>query len=177
MDQLTLDDQLPMLQALHARGPAADRATQMMLYGQFIGSWNGRMVYRDPDGTHRESSADVYFGWVLEGRAVQDVWIAPSRDAAGEPLIMYGTTLRVYEPERDVWYITWIDPVRQAFNRMTGRKIGDDIVQEYQTEHGTLNEWRFTEITADSFHWMWRESTDGGEGWHVRVEFFLRRRV
>ena len=73
----------------------------MMLYGQFVGAWEGSLVYQDSEGTRRETSSEVHFGWALEGRAVQDVWIAPARharDATQHPL-MYGTTLRVYDPK------------------------------------------------------------------------------
>ena len=172
-------DQSAMLSALHADGPAPDRASQMMLYGQFVGSWDGSLVYRDCEGVRRETSAEVHFGWVLEGRAVQDVWVAPSRQArnAAQQILMYGTTLRVYDPKNDLWHITWIDPVKQVFNRMTGSKVGGDIVQEYRTENGRRCQWMFTEITAESFRWTSRESPDGGETWNVRGEFFLRRRV
>ena len=67
--------------ALLAGGPAADRAEKMLLYGQFVGSWDGKVVVHEAPGTRRESSSEVHFGWVLGGRAVQDVWIAPSRQA------------------------------------------------------------------------------------------------
>jgi hypothetical protein len=163
--------------ALLTADPAADRAGAMMLYGRFVGSWDGTFVVHESSGP-RESSCEVHFGWVLEGRAVQDVWIAPARRgrAAGEGDRMYGTTLRVYDPRGDVWHITWIDPVRQMFNRMTGRPVGDDIVQEYRADDGTLCQWMFTEITAHSFHWISRDSVDGGGTWTRRGEFFLRRR-
>jgi hypothetical protein len=55
----------------------------MMLYGQFVGSWDGKVVVHEAAGTRRESSSEVHFGWVLGARAVQDVWIAPSRLARG----------------------------------------------------------------------------------------------
>ena len=71
---------------------------------------------------------------------------------------MYGTTLRVYDPQSDAWHITWIDPVRQAYDRMIGRKVGEDIVQEYRSQQGARCQWLFTEITADSFHWISRDS-------------------
>jgi hypothetical protein len=166
-----------MLDMLGAKGPAADRAAQMMLYGQFVGSWQGTLVVPDGSGGRRERTCEVHFGWVLEGRAVQDVWIVPARNARkpGDPDVMYGTTVRVYDPARDVWTITWIDPVRQAFNRMEGRKVGSDIVQESRGENGARVEWRFSEITADSFHWTARESHDGGTSWKTTGEFFLRR--
>src|SRR5213592_638784 len=45
-----IDSRFPMLEALYAAGPAPDRARQMMLYGRFVGSWEGRFVYHAPDG-------------------------------------------------------------------------------------------------------------------------------
>jgi hypothetical protein len=59
---------------------------------------------------------------------------------------------------------------------MTGRKIGDEIVQEYRADDGKRVQWLFTEITPDSFHWINRESADDGRRWNVRGEFFLKRR-
>jgi hypothetical protein len=163
--------------ALLAAGPAADRAEKMMLYGQFVGSWDGTVVVHNGDGTRREASSEVHFGWVLGGRAVQDVWIAPAlAGRAADQDRMHGTTLRVYDPQGDVWHITWIDPVKQAFNRMTGRKVGANIVQEYRSDQGIRTQWLFTEITPSSFHWIARDSNDEGESWTVRAEFFLRRR-
>ena len=163
---------------LHAEGPASDRVAVMALYGRFVGSWEGTVVVHEPGGGRRESSCEVHFGWALEGRAVQDVWIAPAvrGRAPGEASRMYGTTLRVYDPKEDVWHITWIDPVRQVFNRMTGRASGADIVQEYRDERGARIQWMFTEITPGSFHWIARESLDDGAAWKVTGEFFLRRR-
>jgi len=164
---------------LHTTGPISDHAAQMMLYGQFIGSWDGRLVYWSKEGIQYEISAEVHFGWVLEGRAVQDVWIAPALKSRKKQkqVLMYGSTFRVYDPKEDIWQITWIDPVQQAFSHMTGRKIGCDIVQEYRREDGALCQWMFTEITADSFHWINRESIDEGENWKIKSEFFLQRRI
>ena len=175
-----IESRPPILpEALLAGGPAADRAAKMMLYGQFVGSWDGRVVVHEVGAGRRESSSEVHFGWVLGGRAVQDVWIAPSRHARkpAEQDRMYGTTLRVYDPQSDVWHITWIDPVRQAYDRMIGREVGKDIVQEYRNQQGARCQWLFTEIAADSFHWISRDSADEGETWNVRTEFFLRRRT
>ena len=176
MSEHTLHDTYALRQTLHAPGPAPDRASHMRLYGQFVGSWDGTLVYEDGQGVRRETSAEVHFGWVLEGRAMQDVWIAPALcagTAASE--LMHGTTLRVYDPQQDLWHITWIDPVKQVYNRMTGRKVGDDIVQEYRTE-GARIQWLFTDIRADSFHWLARRSEDDGKTWTVHGEFLLRRR-
>lgn len=161
---------------LHATGPAPDRAGAMMLYGRFVGSWEGRLVYQDSAGVTREASAEVHFGWVLDGRAIQDVWIAPSRRhrRPEEPLLMHGSTFRVYDPRNDCWHITWIDPVKQRRDVMVGRPVGEDIVQEYRADDGRRIQWIFTGITADAFHWINRDSADDGKTWTVRGEFFLQ---
>ena len=160
-------------------GPAPDRADKMMLYGRFVGAWDGTVTRYGANGERFDSSAEVHFGWALEGRAIQDVWIVPSRlgRAPGGTDNMYGTTLRVYDPQPDSWDITFIDPVRQKHDRMTGRQIGSDIIQEYRRADGAICQWCFFEITDNSFHWVSRESTDERRTWRLTVEFHLKRRA
>jgi hypothetical protein len=67
------------LDALGADGPAADRAGKMDLYGRFVGSWDLDVTQFSAGGTPRRRKGEWHFGWALEGRAVQDVWIVPPR--------------------------------------------------------------------------------------------------
>jgi hypothetical protein len=151
---------------LHSKGPAADRANKLGLYGWLIGRWEmDAVVYRD-DGTKHRDRGEIYFGWVLEGRAIQDVWILPG--------IFYGTTLRVYDPGLDAWHIFWHDPLKQLYLRQIGRARGKDILQEGKNEAGDATRWSFTEITPDSFHWLGERSVEGSS-WRLQSEFFARR--
>jgi catechol 2,3-dioxygenase-like lactoylglutathione lyase family enzyme len=153
--------------ALHAAGPAADVADKLALYGQFVGDWTMDAVVHAEDGTTQGGRGEIHFGYVLEGRAIQDVWIFPG--------VFFGTTLRVYDPGLDAWHILWSDPVRQFYARQIGRARGRDIVQEGADAAGTPLRWTFTEITPDSFRWLGERSGDGGETWRLQVEFFARR--
>lgn len=154
--------------ALHTAGPAPDRADKMQLYGQFIGQWEMESVFHDEAGAKKPGPrGEIHFGWVLEGRAIQDVWILPG--------VFYGTTLRVYDPGLDAWRIIWSDPLRQYFGRQIGRADGNSIVQLGKTEDGVPIRWSFTDITPDSFHWVGEQSLDGGKTWRMQVEFFARR--
>ena len=157
-----------LLNALHTAHPAADRAAKMGLYGWLIGRWEMDATVCRDDGTEHTGKGEIHFGWVLEGRAIQDVWILPG--------VFYGTTLRVYDPGLDAWHILWSDPVRQLYTRQIGRARGDDIVQEGVADSGAAVRWSFTAITPDSFHWLGERSLDGGASWHLQVEFFARRR-
>jgi hypothetical protein len=170
------------LDALGADGPAADRAGKMELYGWLVGSWDLDVTQFPEDGSKRRRNGEWHFGWALEGRAIQDVWIVPPRgelrrgDAAAN-VNSYGTTLRVYDPIIDAWQVQWTDPVTQNFLRMIGRKQGDDIVQLGARPDGKLIRWSFTEITPNSFRWLGEISADKGATWRLNVEFSARRVV
>ncbi len=170
--------------ALAADGPAADRADKMDLYAWLIGSWDLDVTRFLEDGSTRQRQGEWHFGWILEGRAIQDVWIVPRRgelrkgDAAAN-VNPYGTTLRIYDPRIDAWQIQWIDPVTQNFLIMIGRKQGDDIVQLGKNADGRPIRWSFSQIAQNSFRWRGETSRDGSAteqaSWRLDLEFFARR--
>jgi hypothetical protein len=155
------------MKALHSEAPAADRASNLELYGWLIGDWvMDATVHRD-DGTTFEGSGEIHFGWVLQGRAIQDVWILPG--------IFYGTTLRIYDPGLGAWHILWSDPLRQFYARQLGRAQGKDIVQIGKNDAGVMLRWSFNDITQDSFRWLGERSLDDGKSWQLQAEYRVRR--
>jgi hypothetical protein len=155
--------------ALVADGPYPDHAEALMLFGRFVGEWDFDWVAYGRDGEQSTAERGEWiFGWVLEGRAVQDVWILPSRE--------YGTTLRFYEPRLDVWLVTWSGPVNGARRTFVARRSGDEIVQEGRTERGYPLRWIFSEIAEDSFSWRSVVSEDGERTWRLREEMHVRRK-
>jgi hypothetical protein len=168
---------------LHAAGPDPERAEALKLYGRFVGDWDSEIIAHGADGTRHHAEGEIHFGWVLQGRAIQDVWMiprladrptAPQFPIAGD---WYGTTLRVYDPTIDAWRVFWIDPARNVFRQQIGREQGEDIVQEGTTDTGELTRWRFTNITDNSFHWLGESKPAGAPQWRLVVEVKARRRV
>src|SRR5882672_4165312 len=155
------------IDALHSRGPASDRADKMGLYGWLIGDGEMDSVIHQDDGTKQSGRGEIHFGWVLEGRAIQDVWILPG--------VFYGTTLRIYDPGIDAWHILWSDPLRQFHARQVGRAHGLDIVQEGTDATGVPIRWTFTDITPNSFRWLGERSDDGGKTYWLQAEFLATR--
>src|SRR5271163_501820 len=141
-----------LIDALYTDGPAPDRADRMSLYAWLIGSWKMNAVVHRDDGTRYEGVGEIHFGWVLEGRAIQDVWILPG--------VFYGTTLRIYDPGLDAWHVLWSDPMRQYYTRQIGRGRGSDIVREGTNDKADTVRWIFTENTLDSFRWLGERSRD-----------------
>lgn len=165
-------------EALHASGPFSAHVDKLALYGRFVGAWSFDAKRWTDEGKLLTGRGEIHFGWALEGRAIQDVWILPARDAGPSPELgpwkFYGTTLRVYDPGIDAWHILWSDPRTQYYSRQTGRSDGADIVQLGSDDSGTRTRWRFTEISDHSFRWLGERASDEGD-WHLQVEFLARR--
>jgi hypothetical protein len=153
--------------ALHTDRPAADRADKMGLYSWLLGRWDMDAVVHGDDGRKHTARGEIHAGWVLEGRAIQDVWILPG--------FFYGTTLRIYDPGIDAWHILWSDPLKQLYRRQIGRARGNDIVQDGQDDKGAAVRWSFSEITPNSFRWRGERSPDDGATWQLQAEFVVRR--
>jgi hypothetical protein len=172
------------IDVLHSDRPAPDRAEKLALYGFLVGSWESTVIAHEESGATHTNRGEIHAGWVLEGRALQDVWMLPRRaerrpDAPPPQLPVtgnwYGTTLRVYDPGIDAWHILWSNPLTQLYTRQVGRARGADIVQEGRHESGALMRWSFTKIKPESFHWLAEVSADGGASWRLQAEVLARR--
>src|SRR5215471_6430331 len=141
--------------ALAALGRSPEISESDDVYGWLVGDWELEVChYLDLDVTSRPVRGEVHAGWVLQGRAVQDVWLYPSHpsDVGLDRMLTYGTTLRVWDRALEAWRITWINPARNHREDQIGRRNGRDIVQIGTRSNGTPTRWRFTEITSNSFH-------------------------
>jgi hypothetical protein len=163
-------DHEDMVHVLASQKRNPQYAQKMMVNGQLIGSWVDAVIVYKRDGTKREESCEILFGWILDGKAIQDIWIAPARkdrigadrDASKDIL---GTTVRVYDHKKDIRNCFRIEPNTQSYNLLMGSKIGNDIMNECRYEDNIIQQWCFTEITNASFRWIGRESTDEGQTW------------
>ena len=166
-----------LISALHVTGPADGHAGKLKLFGRFVGSWHLDWTGHDADGQPAAMTGELHFGWVLGGRAVQDIWIVPGRGQPGEgrpPLAFHGSTIRFYDPAIDAWRSTWIEPVNGRVRRFIGRPSGEGIVLLSDEEDPHLR-WCFTDITADSFTWRAETSRDGGATWQFDEQMLATR--
>lgn len=165
---------------LAASGRSPEIPESADIYGWLVGSWELQVLhYKAVDVSSLDLGGEVHFGWVLEGRAVQDVWIMPRRSErtihTSKTNNMYGTTLRVWDPASQAWLIRWINPVTGHLEQQIGRRIDNDIVQIGARPDGTPTRWRFTEITPNSFHWIGESLNPDGHTWKLEGEFRAKR--
>ncbi|SEE34523.1 hypothetical protein SAMN04488561_1045 [Jiangella alba] len=161
---------------MHADHPADDR---LEAFGRFIGSWKLDWTRPgDPDAP-TGVRGDLHFGWVLGGRAVQDIWVVPSSGdpGAGErPYAFHGTTIRFFDDELGAWRSTWVEPVNGRVRRFVGREVGNEI-HLVSTDGDPFLRWRFTEIEPDRFVWLGEWSADEARTWTLEERMVATRVV
>jgi hypothetical protein len=169
-----------MLEALRAEGPHAEHADKLMLFGRLVGSWDIEGRFLDEQGSVvREGTGEWHFGWVLEGRVIQDVLIAPTREGRepGEPSTAYDTAIRVYDPRIDAWRVTAVAPIYGASINLIAREHDGEIWLEGRSPENNLLRWTFSQFTDEQVCWQGFVSKDEGLTWIRDEEIILHRRT
>ena len=181
MTTIATEERADFYAALAAPGRSPEIPELADAYGWLIGSWELDIRRYRVDVSERHIKGEAHFSWVLEGRAVQDVWIMPQRAERSADLDktcnMFGTTLRVWDPAIQAWRVTWINPVTGVRDELIGRWSvpGKEIMQVGTHANGTPIRWTFSEITPDSFRWTGETLQPDGKTWNLEGEFLARR--
>lgn len=163
-----------LIRTLLAPGRSPEIPEAMDLYGWLVGSWELDVVGYDDDGNVIHTTGEAHVGRVLEGRAVQDVFINPRLSDRGpsSPKFAnwFGTTLRIYDPSIQAWRVNWFNPHDGIRAELIGHRRGDNIVQEGNFPDGTKIRWTFSGITENSYRWRGERLEPDGK-WRLQVEF------
>jgi len=160
---------------LDAHRPYHGMEGKLALFGQFVGDWDIlEDRYLQSDGTWAVTKGELHWRWILNGKAVQDVW-AFTEGKTGKP-IPEGTTVRFYEPKIDAWHSVWISPNQGVVKTFIARKVGDEIVLDGESHDGCPVKWIFSEISHESFRWRSEETRDEGKTWTMKEEMRIQRR-
>lgn len=175
-----MDSKDLFLNALHSTTPSHEHDDRDLLYDFAIGSWDALAIDYTPEGT-LSTEGEVHFQWVLDGRAIQDIWIVPKRSLRKESDSKignrYGTSLRMFDQKENCWKIYWMNPVTGFFCVLMGGREGENVIQTGTDNAGNLIKWSFKKIHPKSFHWVGEISKDQGISWSVTNEFLVTRKT
>jgi hypothetical protein len=163
--------------ALISEKPDNDLQEKLSLFGQFIGEWDFEGVYGKDTPDEWRVPGEWLFSWILDGTAIQDVFICPSRkerETNSHPNGEYGTTVRFYNSSKNTWDICYGG--YGFLHVLEAKQTDNQIIVKNKDESDGLNEWVFSDITSDTFHWQNRTSYDNGVNWSVNFELFARRK-
>ena len=163
---------------------APDRAAEIPesgdAYGWLIGSWEMDATLHDVNGPTHKLKGELHASWILEGRAIQDLFIFPRRAdrQSGRPARddRYATTIKTYDRKLRAWRLTFINPAsNETSAQLIARRAGHGIEMEGQLSDATPVRWRYQSITASSFHYTAEKLNADGKSWHVYLELFGKR--
>jgi hypothetical protein len=163
-----------MVTALSASGPNRSIGDEARVFDQLTGTWDCDYTFISEDGSVRRSAGELRFGWILDGRALQDIWITYPKEGAKERGI--GTTVRFFDDKSKMWRVVFVSPAYGAVISVQGGAEGDRIVLRGVDDQGSMLRWSFNDIKASSFVWRGETSRDGGRTWRLEEEHHMRRR-
>jgi hypothetical protein len=166
-----------MIEFLASRGPNPELGSGAAAFARFEGSWDIDCVYFDEQGKGQPSAGEWHFGWVLAGRAVQDViYFYPAGGRPEDPnQLRGGTTIRVYDPKSGQWTITWNNASKGWAIKLQGGPVGGRIALTGTDIDGSALRWTFYDITTDRFLWRGEISKDGGATWRIEQTMTVTR--
>lgn len=169
----------PIRDLLLANGPIDPRDEAQMAFGQFVGTWDVSVqLWSEQGDVLFDGLGDWSFGWILDGRAIQDVLQAdlPDRFPAAPGQRRIGTTLRYRDPATERWRVVWLGAVSGTFLCLSGEARDDGTIVVTGTEDdGSALEWTFSEITETSFTWTGRRTYDGRDSFVEQLMIARRR--
>ena len=163
-----------MITALSALSPHPSLGDEARVFDRFVGTWDCNYTFYLDDGSTKQSKGELEFGWILDGNAIQDIWISYPKEVGKERGI--GTTVRFFDTKSKLWQVIFVGPSSGALITMRGGAEGDRIVLRGVDDHGGRLRWSFNDIKADSFTWRGETSRDGGTTWKLEEEHHMKRR-
>lgn len=164
-----------MIDVFSADAPRPELADRLGVFAPLVGTWD--LVVEDvaADGSVEVSDGEWHFGWALDGRALADVWISPSRAARarGARDGEWGLSLRFWDESLGAYRSTWHGPLRGWVIPFTARPTGDGLVLEGARD-GIRLRWVFSDLTTASFRWRAEEAAAGAD-FRVRQRFAATR--
>jgi hypothetical protein len=167
------DSKQAMLNVLAASGPNPSLGDEAKVFDRFIGTWDCDYTFYTADGKITHDSGELLFGWVLDGLAVQDIWITYPKNAGEQRDI--GTSVRYFDKKSKTWQVVFVNPV-QGDITLHGGMEGDRIVLRGINDKGLHVRWSFNDLKPNSFTWRGEKSSDGGKTWFLQEEHHMTRR-
>ena len=95
-----------MVKVLAAHGPHPSLGPQADLFGRFVGRWDADYSFIAEDGSVRHKRGEVLFGWVLDGHALQDIFLSYPDSGSDERKMVTG--LRWVDPRTGRWTLAFV---------------------------------------------------------------------
>lgn len=170
----TAEPRLNIATALEATGPNPSLAEQAMVLGRLVGTWDVEYTDFKKDGTTLHRTGEFIVGWIMDGKALQDLWIVDPWGQHKDREVY--TDVHYFDAKSRTWHATSVDPQDGSVARFAASEVGNDrfVLESKEIDSGETR-WSFNDIRPDSFIWRDEGSSDGGKTWKLRSEYHMKR--
>jgi hypothetical protein len=165
----------PLTTALKATNPHPSLRDQAQVLGRLVGAWDVEYTTFAKDGTSSLRTGEFIVEWVMDGRAIQDLWIVHPSGERKEREVY--TDLHWFDAKSRTWRSAFVDPEHGSVARFTGGPVGNDrYVLETPDFGSNQTRWSFYDIRRDTLAVRGEVSSDDGKTWKVESEYKMKRR-
>jgi hypothetical protein len=170
------DPRFAMITALRATGPHPSLGEHASVLGRLVGTWDVAYMDIAKDGREIHRSGELLVGWVMDGRAIEDLWIVYPSGTDKEREVY--ADVRYFDQKSGTWPAIFIDPQSASVATFTGGAVGDDriVLDSQDLVAGQTRRWSFSDIRHDSLVFRDDSSSDGGKTWTLKSEYHMKRR-
>ena len=169
------DAPLELTTALKATSPHPMLGDQGQVPGRLVGTWDVEYTTFAKDGTASQRTGEFIVEWVMDGRALQDLWIVHPSGTRTEREVY--ADLHWFDAKSRTWRAAFVDPEHGSVAKFTGGPVGSDrYVLETPDLGSNRTRWSFYDIRRDSFAVRGEASNDEGKTWKLESEYKMKRR-
>ena len=145
----TTDPRHGLATELNATGPHPSLGDQADVVGRLVGTWDVEYKHFAKDGKTTHRTGEFRVGWVMDGRAIQILWIVDPSGTRKDREVY--TNLHWLDQKSRSWRSAFVDPEHGSVARFTGGPVGQDrFVLETQDFGSDRNRWSANDIRPDS---------------------------
>jgi len=166
---------LDLSRALHADRPSTSLGGASEVIGRLIGTWAVDYLDISKDGKATRRTGQFIAAWVMDGRAIEDVWIVDPSGTRKEREVY--ADIRYFDKKSRSWPAVFIDPEAASIAKFTSETQGDSIILHSPDLGAGDVRWKFEDIRPTSFVFRDEASDDGGKTWRLRSEYHMSRKI
>jgi hypothetical protein len=157
-----------------SNNPHPSLGDQAQVFGRLLGTWNVEYMDILKDGKRLQRTGLFVVGWVMDGRAIQDLWIVDPSPGHAEREVY--TDVRYFDPKTRSWPAIFVDPEHASMSRFSGGALADGRIVLQTSDLGRKQtRWSFEDIEPNSFVFRDEALGDDGKTWKLQAEYHMRR--
>src|SRR2546430_10680631 len=115
-----------MIAALASANPNPSMGDEAQTFDRLVGTWDAEFTFFRDDGTVFHKKGELLFGWIMDGRAIQDLWIGYPTENQKERTIR--TTIRFFDTALKQWRVVFLNPQSNYVVSAQGGREGEHVI-------------------------------------------------